>query len=364
MKFSVVIPCFNQAHFLSEAILSVINQTYSNWEIIIVDDGSTDNTNQIASEWVNKDNRIKLISNLSNNGLANARNSGISCSNGEFISFLDSDDKFSSIHFELFLKEFKRGYDIVFSSYNYFSNNVDILHTVKLDSKLNFNRILSGNIVPPVAVIFRSSMLILTGMLDLSLTSTGTEDWDLWIRFYKVGAKLGVVENATAFYRISLDSMSRQFITMYDALKTVSLRAYKNDSRLLSDFIHNQDYNNLSEESIKGSLMMCLGVAVVQEKYDSALDLFINETKIFGFSYKESDFRFMCSYLNFRYNTSSKDLEWVFSVLQPRFVIFLDKINLEGINKKQALNEIFSIHTKIRNKQRWGFLSPLVNRFS
>ena len=106
MKFSVVIPCFNQAHFLSEAILSVINQTYSNWEIIIVDDGSTDNTNQIASEWVNKDNRIKLISNLSNNGLANARNSGISCSNGEFISFLDSDDKFSSIHFELFFQHF------------------------------------------------------------------------------------------------------------------------------------------------------------------------------------------------------------------------------------------------------------------
>jgi hypothetical protein len=207
-------------------------------------------------------------------------------------------------------------------------------------------------------------MLNLTGLLDLSLTSTGTEDWDLWIRFYKIGAKLGVVKNATAFYRISFDSMSRQFITMYNALKIVSLRAYKFDSRISSQYVYNMEDIKLSEESIKRSLLMCLGVGIVQEKYDSALDLFINETKIFGFSYKESDFRFMCSYLNFRYNTSSKDLEWVFSVLQPRFVIFLDKINLEGINKKQALNEIFSIHTKIRNKQRWGFLSPLVNRFS
>lgn len=347
---------------MDEAVSSLVAQTYSNWEAIIINDCSTDNTNEIASAWVSRDFRIKLISHIANFGLAHARNTGINYANGDFIAFLDSDDKFSPLHLELFYSEFNNGFDIVFSSYSYFSKNDTILHTVKIDKKLTFDKILSGNIVPPVAVIFRHSLLSLTGLLDISLTSTGTEDWDLWIRFHKIGTKLGIVEKATAFYRISLDSMSRQFITMYDALKTVSLRACKYDSRIFSEHKYTQEDYNLSVESIKRSLMMCLGVAIVQEKYDSARDLFINETNYFGFSYKESDFRFMCSYLNFRYNTSSKDLDWVFGVLRPRFKKFIDELNLEGVNKKDALNEIFSIHKKIRIKQKWGFLSPLINR--
>lgn len=364
ITFSIIIPCYNQAHFLSDSIESLKSQSYPNWEAIIVNDGSTDNTNEIASAWVSKDSRIKLISHTINFGLAHARNTGIRYAKGYFISFLDSDDIFSPLHLELFYSEFRNGFDIVFSSYSYFSKNDTILHTVKIEKKISFDKILSGNIVPPVAVIFRRSTLSLTGLLDVSLASTGTEDWDLWIRFYKVGAKLGIVKNATAFYRISFDSMSRQFITMYDALKTVSLRSYKYDSRIFSEYQYNQEDKNLSEESIKRSLMMCLGVAIVQEKYDSASDLFINETNIFGFRYKESDFRFMCSYLNFRYNTSSKDLDWVFGVLRPRFKKFIDELNLEGLNKNVALNEIFSIHNKIRIKQKWGFLSPLINRIS
>lgn len=362
MTFSIIIPCYNQAHFLDESVSNLIDQTYQNWEAIIVNDGSTDNTIEIASGWVSRDSRIKLVSHTTNYGLAHARNTGINLANGEFIAFLDCDDKFSPLHLDLFYSEFKNEFDIVFSSYCYFSKYGTILHTVKIDKKIRFDKILSGNIVPPVAVIFRRSTLNLTGLLDISLTSTGTEDWDLWIRFYKIGAKLGVVNNATAFYRISFDSMSRQFITMYDALKTVSLRAYKYDSRILTEYTYNQDDKNLSEETIKRSLMMCLGVAIVQEKYDVATYLFISETKYFGFSYKESDFRFMCSYLNFRYSTTSKDLEWVFGVLRPRFKKFIDELNLEGVNKKDALNYIFSIHNRIRIKQKWGFLSPLINR--
>jgi hypothetical protein len=151
---------------------------------------------------------------------------------------------------------------------------------------------------------------------------------------------------------------------MYNALKTVSLRVYKFDSRISSQYIYNTEDIKLSEQSIKRSLLMCLGVGIVQEKYDSAADLFKIENDIFGFKYIPSDFRFMCSYLNFRYYNSKKDMDWVFYVLKPRFQKFLNKINLEGINKKEALNEIFAIHNKIRNKQKWGFLSPLVNRLS
>ena len=361
MKFSVIIPCYNHAHFLDDSLSSLISQSYTDWEAIIVNDGSTDNTVEVANKWCKIDPRIKLIT-ISNSGLSSARNKGVEFSTGEFIPLLDADDKYESNHLESILKSFQDNADLVFTGYTYFTAKNPILHVVCLNKETNFNLILHRNIVPPVAVAFKKSLLLLSGVFDSSLKCA--EDWDLWIRFYKIGAKLCVVEKATAFYRISLDSMSRQFITMYDAMKTVSLRAYKYDSRILTDYTCNQDDKNLSKETIKRSLMMCLGVAIVQEKYEAASYLFINETNYFGFSYKESDFRFMCSYLNFRYSTTSKDLEWVFGVLRPRFKKFLDELNLEGVNKKDALNDIFSIHNKIRIKQKWGFLSPLINRIS
>lgn len=344
---------------MDEAVSSLVAQTYSNWEAIIVNDGSTDNTVDVAGEWCKKDSRIKFIS-CSNNGLSAARNKGIDFSTGQYIALLDADDKYESNHLESILNSFKDNADLVFTGYKYFTSKDPILHVVSLNKETNFNLIFYRNIVPPVSVAFKKSFLLLSGGFDITLKSA--EDWDLWIRFHKIGAKLGIVEKATSFYRISLDSMSRQFITMYDALKTVSLRACKYDSRIFSEHKYMQEDYNLSVESIKRSLMMCLGVAIVQEKYDSARYLFINETNYFGFSYKESDFRFMCSYLNFRYNTSSKDLDWVFGVLRPRFKKFLNELNLEGLNKKDALNEIFSIHNKIRIKKNWGFLSPLINR--
>jgi glycosyltransferase involved in cell wall biosynthesis len=361
VKFSVIIPCYNHAHFLDDSLSSLISQSYTDWEAIIVNDGSTDNTVEVANKWCSIDSRIELFS-ISNNGLSSARNQGIEFSSGDFIALLDADDKYESNHLESIFKLFQDNADLVFTGYTYFTSKEPILHVVSLNKETNFNLILHQNIVPPVAVAFKKSLLLLSGGFDSSLKSA--EDWDLWIRFHKIGAKLGVVEKATAFYRISLDSMSRQFITMYDALKTVSLRAYKYDFRILTEYTYNQDDKNLSDETIKRSLMMCLGVAIVQEKYDAASYLFINETNFFGFSYKDSDFRFMCSYLNFRYFITSKDLDWIFGVLRPRFKKFIDELNLEGVNKKDALNNIFSIHNKIRIKQKWGILSPLINRIS
>jgi glycosyltransferase involved in cell wall biosynthesis len=361
MKFSVIIPCYNHAHFLNDSLSSLLSQSYSDWEAIIVNDGSTDNTIVVASNWCNLDSRIKLVS-ISNKGLSTARNKGFEFSSGDFIALLDSDDKYASNHLELISKLFKEDADLVFTGYTYFSDNAVVNHNVNLSAEFNFSQILNHNIVPPVAVAFKRTLLLQSGYFDSSLKSA--EDWDLWIRFFKIGAKLSILEKSSCYYRISENSMSRQFLSMYDALKTVSLRAYNYDSRIFSEYTFNFDYKNLLEESIKRSLMMCVGVAIFQEKYDIAYDLFIKESIYFGFSYKETDFRLMCSYLNFRYNTSSKDLDWVFGVIRPRFKKFIDILNLKGIDKEHALSEIFAIHNKIRFKKSFGFLSPLINQIS
>ncbi len=88
---SVIIPAYNAAIFLPEVIQSVINQSYQNWELLIIDDGSTDDTADIANDFCKKDERIKLIS-KPNGGVSKARNLGVELANGELIAFLDSDD--------------------------------------------------------------------------------------------------------------------------------------------------------------------------------------------------------------------------------------------------------------------------------
>lgn len=88
---SIITPCYNGSKYISETIESVISQTYINWEMIIVDDGSKDNSAEIIKTFVNKDSRIKLIQ-QPNGGSANARNHGIREAKGQFIALLDADD--------------------------------------------------------------------------------------------------------------------------------------------------------------------------------------------------------------------------------------------------------------------------------
>jgi glycosyltransferase involved in cell wall biosynthesis len=91
IKISVIVPCYNQACYLAEALDSVIAQTYRDWECIIVNDGATDDTELIAKSYLLKDNRFKYL-HKENGGLSSARNAGLQLSKGEFIQFLDADD--------------------------------------------------------------------------------------------------------------------------------------------------------------------------------------------------------------------------------------------------------------------------------
>ena len=88
---SIVVPCYKQAHYLEQSLQSVLEQTYTNWECLIVNDGSPDNTEQIANKWCKKDLRFKYIF-QENGGLSSARNKGISNASGSFILPLDADD--------------------------------------------------------------------------------------------------------------------------------------------------------------------------------------------------------------------------------------------------------------------------------
>lgn len=126
MKFSVIVPVYNAEKYLEKCILSVLNQKYENWELILVDDGSKDSSPRIADKYAEKDNRIIVI-HQKNAGPGIARNNGIEKATGEFIIFLDSDDYIDEDYFAL-LEPKAQNTDVVF---------IDVVQVNKEGKKLN-----------------------------------------------------------------------------------------------------------------------------------------------------------------------------------------------------------------------------------
>jgi len=108
---SVIIPTYNRAHLIERAIQSVLNQTYQDFEIIIVDDGSTDNTEEVIKEFQEKDKRVRYIKHNTNKGGNTARNTGLKSIKGEYVAFLDSDDEWLPKKIEKQLEVFKNSKD-------------------------------------------------------------------------------------------------------------------------------------------------------------------------------------------------------------------------------------------------------------
>src|SRR5665213_1530574 len=230
-KVSVIIPCYNQAHFLNEAVDSVLAQTYTNWECIIVNDGSTDNTESVALTCAEKDNRIKYIR-KENVGLSSARNKGLDEATGDYIQFLDSDDMITSDKFETSLRNGNDA-DVIISGFKMFSkDNADIRLPFKLSANdFNFNSILMGwdvqFVFPPHSGIFKSYLF---EHLRFNEALRAREDWLMWLEIYQKNIKSVFIDQPLALYRSSSDSMSQKRLLMDQSL----VAAYKIVFPLLS----------------------------------------------------------------------------------------------------------------------------------
>lgn len=124
---SIITPCYNGSKYVYQTIESVLKQTYSNWEMIIIDDGSKDNSVEVISKYVEQDNRIRLIQ-QPNGGSANARNNGIRLAEGQYIALLDSDDIWAPTFLESqirFMKE--KNTFLVYGSYNRINENSELI---------------------------------------------------------------------------------------------------------------------------------------------------------------------------------------------------------------------------------------------
>jgi glycosyltransferase involved in cell wall biosynthesis len=219
---SVIIPCYNQAHYLPDAVHSVLAQTYPYWECIIVDDGSEDDTEKIAVSFCITDERIKYIR-KQNGGLSSARNKGLDAAKGAYIQFLDSDDRINENKFSSSVQQAADA-DVIMSNFKTFTS-IDQLKDppFKLHPELfNFHTLLTGwddeFVFPPHAGLFRADLF---KTLRFNETLKAREDWLMWLQVYQPGVKTVFIDQPYALYRSSPNSMSQDKLKMDKGLVEV-----------------------------------------------------------------------------------------------------------------------------------------------
>ena len=196
MLVSVIIPCYNSERYLDDCLQTVLKQTFSNFEIILVDDGSTDSTHQIAKSY----NDVRVFYYYKKNGgLSSARNFGITKSKGEIIAFLDSDDIWMPKKLECMLELLKEK-DVVFCDYYNIGPDGTYIKPLKEKLHVDFSneikeKLLSANVVwgSGSAVMLYKYVIDKVGFFrdDLNIG----EDWEYWTRIAWMDFTFGMVNN-------------------------------------------------------------------------------------------------------------------------------------------------------------------------
>lgn len=196
---SVIVPAYNYARFIGEAIGSLQAQTYQHWECIIVDDGSTDSTREVVAELAAADTRVKYF-HQANQGQSAARNTGIRECVGDYIQFLDADDLVEprKLERQVALLEARREVDIVYGGCRYFSitpadpleaTGAELSSLPGVSGQLEvLEALLRTNIMPINAALVRRRLITAVGFFDETLPQSRAEDWDYWLRCALAGA--------------------------------------------------------------------------------------------------------------------------------------------------------------------------------
>lgn len=202
---SIITPSYNQANFLSETLDSVLKQDYQNWECIIIDDGSTDNTKEIAQKYCSKDKRFKYIK-QENQGPSVARNNGILNSSGKYILPLDSDDLISKDYLQeaVDILEKKPKIKLVYCEVELFGDASGIWNL----PEYSYEKILFGNMIFCTAM-FRRLDYDNTNGYDKKMRD-GLEDWDFWLSLLEENDIVYRIPKVHFFYRIRKKSRNKE----------------------------------------------------------------------------------------------------------------------------------------------------------
>ena len=211
---SIITPCYNSEKFLDECISSVLNQSYQNWEMLIVDDNSSDNSCTLINSYSKRDDRIKPLFLNENLGPAMARNNAITNAKGKYIAFLDSDDIWLPEKLEVqinFMK--KNNCSFVFSSYSVISDDEKSNYTISVPETITYKRYLKNTIIGCLTVMLDKEKFKNIKMPNLR----SSHDMATWLNLLKECGYAYGIQQKLAIYRDHKSSnTSNKFKAAYD----------------------------------------------------------------------------------------------------------------------------------------------------
>ena len=209
---SIIMPAYNAEKYIEEAIQSVLKQTYTNWELIIVNDCSNDKTEQIIKKYREQDERIKVHSLSENHGVANARNIALQNAVGRYIAFLDSDDIWLHEKLEKQIDFMKvNNYVFTYHQYRHFASSDKVGEIVKIPSQLDYKDALKGNSIGCLTVCLDKSKI-----KPFIMPAQRHEDYIAWLNILK--------ENEIAAYGLQRD-LGRYRVDSKDSVSTNKLKS-------------------------------------------------------------------------------------------------------------------------------------------
>ena len=281
---SIIVPSYNKELYISETIYSVINQTYKNWELIIVDNNSTDSTDNILNEY-NLQN-LKILK-INNDGIiALSRNMGIKHANGEWIAFLDSDDEWFDNKLETCMGQIENEIDILFhdlkiqkNNFSFFSSKIIKGRSYKKPVLLNL--LLKGNKINNSSVIVRKSILEQIGFISVERKIVASEDFNTWLKIAKISNGFKYIPKVLGLYTIHDSGISRK--NMYYSMREATLEFSKiltsNQLKKLNAHIRytfcRYIFSNSIKSNITNQLLFCIKYGNFKIKLKSLYMLFI-----------------------------------------------------------------------------------------
>jgi teichuronic acid biosynthesis glycosyltransferase TuaG len=210
---SIVTPIYNTELYLEDCLNSVLSQTYQNWEMILIDDCSTDSSVSIAEQFSKKDSRFKLLRNSENKGSGITRNSGIDFAKGKYLCFLDSDDRWKPNKLEIQVNfMLDHDYSFSFGSYEFIDEKNNLIKRPKIvtEEPIDYEFLLK-----------KTEIFTSTVMLDLDKIGKfmmpphrRKQDYGLWLKILKSGVKAYGIKEPIAQYRLRKGSATSNKLSL------------------------------------------------------------------------------------------------------------------------------------------------------
>ncbi len=282
---SIVIPTYNRADLIGKAIQSILDQTYKNWELIVVDNYSDDNTREVIDSF--KDDRIVILSRLRTGSVAASRNLGVANSNGEWIAFLDSDDWWFPKKLEYASKRFQKEPGLIYHDLQIVGADGTPLNRRKTKSRklkeaFYLDLLLNGNGIALSSVVVKKEILLKVNGMNESPIFFAVEDYDTWLRIAQITNRFEYINKTLGAYRLhdgnigNINNFEYLSNALRDHLSNLNSRQLHRFQSLYVYQVARRNFLELRREESSGALFFVIRYGRWPYRLKSLLMIMIN----------------------------------------------------------------------------------------